>query len=468
MLLIPVLCLGQSITWNKTFDLDQQDFGYGIVQTNNGDYVLTGYTGSGEWPNLLVMKLDSNGDTIWSKIFADVGHSQGYSICKSPGNGYVVSGFTCENEYYWNYVMYILKIDENGDTVWSKKFGNGNTLARRVIPTLEGGYAVLGGNYAMSAVQIIILKLNELGEEEWTKIYSFNGSPYLMFSLEQSEDSSYILAGQRPSPGYNDIWLMKLDKFGDTLWTKTYGEQGIHESGYYALPATGGGYIISATRDIPNYPLNDMIFMKTNNDGNILWEKSYGGLSIQEPYVISQTLDYGYIACGRYYESSGPQGMYIIKLNYEGDTSWTQTYESSFLSYANDILQTEDFGYIVCGGVSEYPGVLRNIWVLKLNENGLVSEPENRLITYSRSLRNYPNPFYNYTNLEFDLSSVATEIDLAIYSVAGEKVKEIKFSNLQIGKNSVRINTSDFTPGIYYCTLKTNENTYTGRIIKML
>jgi hypothetical protein len=469
MLLIPILCLGQSITWNKTFDLGQQDFGYSIVQTNDGDYALTGYTGSGDWPNLLVMKLDSNGDTIWSKIYADVGHSQGFSICKSPDNGYVVSGFTCENENYWNYVMYILKIDENGDTVWSKKFGNGNTFARRVIPTFNGGYAVLGGNYAMFADQIIILKLNELGEEEWTKTYNFNGSPYLMYSLEQSEDSSYILAGRRPAQtGYDDIWLMKLDTFGDTLWTKTYGEQWIHESGYYALPATGGGYIITATRDIPNYPLNDLIFMKTNNDGNILWEKSYGGLSIKEAYVIRHTSDYGYIACGRYYESSGLQGMYIIKLSYEGDTSWTQTYESSFLSYANDIFQTEDFGYIVCGGVSEYPGVLRNIWVLKLNENGLVSEPENRLITYSRYLRNYPNPFNNYTNLEFDLSYIASEIDLAIYSVTGEKVKEIKFSNLQIGKNSVRINTSNFIPGIYYCTMKIKENIYTGRINKML
>lgn len=464
-LLIPLLCNSQTITWDKIYDLNQQDFGYGIVQTNDGDYVLTGYSGSNEWPNLLVMKLDCNGDTIWSKIFADVGHSHGFSICKSPDNGYVISGFTCDDEYYWNYVMYILKIDENGDTLWTKKFGNGNTFARRVIPTLDGGYAVLGGNYTFVATQVIILKLKESGEEQWAKIYNFNSSPNLMFSIEQSEDSNYILAGQRHAQtGYDDIWLMKLDKFGDTLWTKTYGEQGIHESGYYAVPAAGGGYIISAEKDSQ---LNEMIFIKTNFDGDILWEKTYGSLAIQEAYIMRHTIDYGYIACGRYYESSGPQGMYIIKLNYEGDTSWTQTYESSFLSYANDILQTEDLGYIVCGGVFEYPGVIRNIWVLKLDENGLVSEPENKLNTQSNTLRIYPSPFNNYTNLEFDLSSSEPELNVTIYSVSGEKVEEIKLSNLRNGRNSIRLETRNFKPGIYYCLMKTKENFYTARMIKM-
>jgi hypothetical protein len=467
LLLIPLLCNSQTITWDKIYDLNQQDFGYGIVQSNDGGYVLTGYTGGYEWPNLLVMKLDSNGDTIWSKIYADVGHSQGFSICKSPDNGYVVSGFTCENENYWNYVMYILKIDENGDTVWSKKFGNGNTFARRVIPTLDGGYAVLGGNYTFIATQVIFLKLKESGEEQWSKIYNFNSSPSLMFSIEQSVDSSYILAGRRPAQtGYDDIWLMKLDKFGDTLWTKTYGEQGIHESGYYALPATGGGYIISAKRDTPNY-LDELIFIKTNFDGDLLWEKSYGENISQVINVIRNTSDFGYIGTGSLQYNTGLIKVYIVKLNYQGDTLWTKLYPHEMLSSAFDIRQTNDQGYIVCGGTSNGTGFYRDIRVLKLNEFGLVSEPENKLNTQSNTLRIYPNPFNNYTNVEFDLSSSEPEINVMVYSVFGEKVEEFKLYNFCNGRNSIRIETRYFKPGIYYCLMKTNENIYTARMIKM-
>jgi len=133
LVLFPLYCLGQLITWDKTYELDLQDYGYSIVQANDGGYTLTGYTGDVNSPNLLVMNLASNGDTIWSKIFTDEGHSHGYSICPTTDSCYVVSGFTCNDEYYWNYVMYVLKLNAEGDIIWSKNFGNGSSFTTRPI-----------------------------------------------------------------------------------------------------------------------------------------------------------------------------------------------------------------------------------------------------------------------------------------------------------------------------------------------
>ena len=203
-----------------------------------------------------------------------------------------------------------------------------------------------------------------------------------MFSLEQSPDSSYILAGQKSAQtGYDDIWLMKLDMHGDTLWTKTYGDPTLHERGYYALPTQNGGYIVSATRDIPNYSLNDMIFMKLDNNGNILWEKSYGGNASQSACVIRNTTEYGFIAAGHYIKTGGPRGMYILKLNYQGDTLWTKVYNQNALSFAKDIQQTNDQGYIACGRKRASDELNSDAWLVKISPQGIVEWEE----TYEKS-----------------------------------------------------------------------------------
>lgn len=455
LLLFPLFCVGQTITWNKTFDLDLQDYGYGIVQTYDGGYVLTGYSGDYYWPNLLVMKLNSYGDTIWSKIFADEGHSHGFSICQTNDSGYVVSGFTCDNEYYWDYVMYVLKLNENGDTIWTKKYGNSNIIANRVIQTLDGNYTVLGVNYAFAFTQVVILKINDNGEEVWGKTYNFSTSthPQIIYSLEQSLDSSYILAGYTsPQPGFEDIWIVKLDKYGDTLWTKTYGSPSLHEIGYYALPTQNGGYVVNAMSG------NNMIFMKLDNNGNVLWEKSYEGALA---YVIRHTADNGFIAAGYY------NGMYIVKLNHQGDTLWTKVYNQNETSHARDIRQTDDLGYIVCGASVYNSWLYRDIWVLKLDESGFVKVSENKDNSDKIDLRNYPNPFQDYTIIEFESPANSPEVKLSIRNSVGIKIKEISITNINQGKNSIRFDSAELPAGIYYCLMETPAKTKTIKMIKI-
>lgn len=471
LILFPLCCIGQLITWDKTYDLDLQDYGYSIVQTDDGGYVLTGYTGDNYWPNLLVMKLTNNGDTVWNKVHGDIGHSQGFSICKATNGGFVVSGFTSETENYFDYRMYVLKLNEFGDTIWTRKMGTVNTVARRIIQTLDGSYVVLGSNYTFTATRVIISKLDNSGNELWLKTYNFDSSSInLMYSIEQSTDSNFILAGQKTKDnGNNDIWIMKLDKYGDSLWTNSYGESNFHEEGYYALPLQNGEYIVSATRKIPNYTLYDMLFLKLDNNGNLILEKSYGDWSTQIAFVLRSTADGELIASGYYNKTSGTSGMYVVKLNNQCDTIWTRVFHQNAVEFARDIHQTDDLGYIVCGGTSlTGSGSSLDIRVLKLDESGLVSTNETKSLTKSIYLKSFPNPFKDYTFLQFEIGHISSREKITIYNSKGNVIKEIPLSGiLSHGKNLVPIETFDWPSGVYYGILEMSSIKISSKMIKI-
>jgi len=470
LLLFPLFGNAQLITWDKTYNLNQQDYGYDIVQNFDGGYTLTGYTGGNHWTNLLVMKLTCNGDTIWTRVHADEGHSAGSSIVNTSDSGYIVTGFTSDSEMYTFYEMYILKLNHNGDTIWTKKYGGGNTIAFSVIQTLDGGYTILGSDYAFDLARVIILKLNENGEEEWGKTYIFNtsGYPHFVSSIEQNHDSSFILAGTKPQlNGLFDIWLMKLDKLGDSLWTKLYGEPDVCEYGTYALPVDAGGYIVSVQRDIPNSIKKDLVIMKLDDNGTFLWEKTYERNAIQGISFLKKTTDNDYVGAGYCNYINGGGGLYIVRFNNFGDTLWTRIYHQNAHSSARDIIQTDDLGFIVSGGSSNASGFYRDIRVLKLDESGLVQTKEAKEVTNNTYIRNFPNPFRDYTFLEFEIGNYDRDAKITIYNSNGLVIKEIPLTDIHKGKNTIRVDAFDLPAGIYYCTLKTSSAKVSSKMIKI-
>jgi hypothetical protein len=155
----------------------------------------------------------------------------------------------------------------------------------------------------------------------WTK--NFGGvSADIGFSVQQTADKGFILTGLTESfgSGLADIWLLKTDSSGDTLWTKTFGGSN-NEWGKAVRQTTDGGYVLVGWTESYGAGDKDAWLIKTNELGDTLWTKTYGGINWDKCFCVQQTSDGGYILTGET-ESFGAGNMdvWLIKTNELGDT----------------------------------------------------------------------------------------------------------------------------------------------------
>ena len=443
----------QYITWNRTIDIGQQDYGNGVLQTEDGGYMITGYTGGYYDPDLLICRLDPYGDTLWTKICNDEGHSTGYSIVQAE-NGYIISGFTSPTENYWNYRVYVLKVDADGDTVWTKKFGTENRYSPAIIKTQDDNYVLLGCSYAFTSLSYDLIKLDEDGTILWSDTYSWPWGLTLVNSLEECPDGDFILSGEALcSTFHSSMMITKVGSTGDSLWTKYYYGDTSNARAVYALPLDNEELLICGTEDIPNYQVNKLRFIKVDGIGNIIWEKEY--YQWGDYYYISKvrkTDEDFYLVSGRLQHH-----MFLMKTDINCDSIWTKIFQQDVTSRANDARETDDGGIIVCGGSAAYTGASSNIWVLKLDKDGLVAMPEFTVPTQNRILYNFPNPFTNGTTIAFSLDQPEEKILFSVFDLKGKVVYQKNLLNSIRGINFFDPHTGDLPNGMLFYSVEGNS-----------
>jgi len=205
---------------------------------------------------------------------------------------------------------------------------------------------------------------------QWAKTYGGEGSEDGN-SIQQTVDGGYIVAGSASSFGagggvFGDIWVLKLSSEGDIEWQKTYG--GIEDDSAASIqPTIDRGYIVAGWTNSFGAGEDDIWVLKLSSDGNIEWQKNYGSGGANS---IQQTIDGGYIVAG--WINNFPadyDDIWVLKLSSEGDIEWQKTYGGSEDDSARSIQPTIDGGYIVAGSTSSF-GVGPECWVLKLSSVG--------------------------------------------------------------------------------------------------
>ncbi|RLI80952.1 MAG: hypothetical protein DRP01_11435, partial [Archaeoglobales archaeon] len=257
---------------------------------------------------------------------------------------------------------------------WAITYGGSDwDEALLIQETDDGGYIVAGSTESFGAGgDFWVLKLNENGNVEWQKTYG--GSDYdRAESIQQTDDGGYIVAGSTYSfgAGWSDFWVLKLDEDGNVEWQKTYGGSGWDEA-YSIQQTSDGGYIVAGVTDSFGAG-GDFWILKLNESGYIEWQKTYGGSDYDYAWYIQQTNDGGYIVAG--YTKSFGAGYYdfwVLKLNESGYIEWQKTYGGSSDDFAKSIQQTDDGGYIVAGFTGSFGAGGGDFWILKLNESGNV------------------------------------------------------------------------------------------------
>ena len=255
-----------NIEWEQTFGSDQDDIGYSLEQTNDGGLVLAGYTFETENSGGLLIKTDSNGDIIWNRYFNDA--SWIHSVQQTNDGGFILAGMT--NDMGSGLDDFILiKTDSNGLEEWSYPYGgSAHDIARCVSQTSDGGYIIAGQTNSFgNAMEGWIVKTDANGVEEWNQTFG-SSSNDAFNAIDLTDDNGFIITGYKGITGsiYEDGWLVKINVNGDLDWEQTYQFTDL-TIGYSVNQTIDQGFVIAGTSH--SGADNDILIFKTDDEGNI-------------------------------------------------------------------------------------------------------------------------------------------------------------------------------------------------------
>ena len=350
-----------------------------------------------------------------------------YSAQETQDGGYILTGCV-DCGFGIGKKVFLIKTDSLGDTLWTKTYGD-TTLFQRgysVIETQDGGYIIAGVMGLMPIWDVYVIKTDSQGDTLWTKTYG--GSSWDEgHSIQETQDEGYIIAGWTKSfgPGDSDVYLIKTDSLGTTLWENTYGSSG-SEWGHFVQVTSDGGYIVTGCTDCQSAPTPNVYLIRANPWGFPLWERNFGG----------------------------PRK-----------------------AVGNSVQQTSDGGFIIIGWIGDFPN--RDVYLIKTDSLGNVvvgieeTNNEYRIPNFEfRLLQNHPNPFYTTTLIHYSIpvdsrqQTVDRIVSLKIYDMTGRFVETLVDEVQKPGFYQIPI-TSDQFPGsgIYFYRLKSGEFISTKKLI---
>ncbi|MFB3166589.1 PKD domain-containing protein [Neobacillus sp. 179-C4.2 HS] len=348
---------GPEIEWEKIYGGDISDVGFSVQQTKDGGYITAGLTnsyGAGSF-DVYLIKTDKFGRLEWEKTFGGTSYDTAMSVQQTTDGGYIIGGHT-ESFGVGKYDFYLIKTDDAGNKQWEKTFGgNENDIGYSVKQTKDGGYVISGftNSYGKGSYDVYLIKTDKNGNIQWEKTYGGTNDD-ISHAVQQTKDGGYVLTGITNSFGTGDydVYFIKTDEFGNTQWEKIFGGSSYDEA-YSVQQTTDGGYIISGQTDSYGAGYNDFYLIKTDETGNIQWEKTYGGNYPDFAQAVQQTTDGGYIMTG----STGSFGLYgnnvyIVKTDGDGNLQWEKITEGNS-GYGYSIQQTTDGGYVIAGYASD-------------------------------------------------------------------------------------------------------------------
>ena len=330
----------KTLQWSKTYGGSENDRGHAIVQTQDGGLAVLGFSDSNDQDvsnnnglkDYWLAKLSANGTLQWQKSFGYAGIDTGYAIITTADQGFLITG--------------VLDVTASGGE------GNSRTNAKHA-----------GGDYWA-------IKLNASGDKEWSQYYGgfFTDTPY---GVIQTEDHGFIMVGSSDSEdvdisnniGSYDFWVVRTSASGDIVWEKNFGGTEIDEA-RSITPSNDGNYMIvgdTRSSDVNvsnNYGLADLWLIKITPEGELLWEKSYGGSGFDVGRSIKKTQENHFIIAGssrslngHLTNNYGQNDAWVIKINSQGAIAWQKTIGGSQIDFFYDIAQLND-GSIVAVGES--------------------------------------------------------------------------------------------------------------------
>jgi hypothetical protein len=323
-----------NMIWSKRFGGAGTEYGNACTETEDG-YLILGYTtsfGAGS-KDLYLLRIDDEGNEVWSKTFGGVSWDVGTALCQAGENRYFVCGFT-HSFGYSEEDIYVLKIDGQGNTIWSKTFSGWRIdMANSVHATDDGGCVIAASSGSHSAnTDFYLAKIDAAGEKEWSKSYNAPGEHGHGFDWckgsSAAADGGWILTGYSDCNDMMDVVVVKTDSLGDEQWLTSFGNKPFYEYGNAVCQVADGGYVIAGMTKAMVRPTeynkrtydNDIYLAKLNAEGAIVWDKTIGGQGAEWANAVHMSPDGDFLMVG--HSDGGAAGsLDVLLIRIEGSAA---------------------------------------------------------------------------------------------------------------------------------------------------
>lgn len=365
------------IKWSKTFGGIGDDEGYFVLSTNDGGCIVLGYTKTeyNEFTDIYLIKIDENGDKEWDKTYGGDGSEYGKAMLKLD-NGYVIAG-TSNSEGFgeFDYNAWLIKIDLSGNILWNKTYGGiYEDSANSIVETQNGDYIITGSKYSYSSrdLDLWVFKVNKTGDTIWSK--TFGGTGFDEGRSIVQADDGYVITGETNSysknDDYSDAWLLKVNTTGDHVWNKTFDGLGFNDLFNQIIETDSGFIIVGHTQNITltfwaEYYSNGYIVI-TDENGETLSERIFE--DDEETGISSvEKADDGYIVTGYIGPYGTGEGDIIVeKIDNIGNRIWLKNYGGDYSDAGVWIDRGTGNNYFVTG-YQDFQGTgFKDLWLAKL------------------------------------------------------------------------------------------------------
>jgi hypothetical protein len=291
---------------------------------------------------------------------------------ETSDGGFIISGAG----YSGTNSAIVMKLNSTGDIVWQRHFGGQNLdYATSILELADGSFVFTGftASYSYSITDMWLVKLNAAGSTLWQKTVALDFTQFGS-ALKQTSDGGFIVAGQTASGSYlYDLWVVKFDSSGAVLWQKKYGGD---ERDYAQdiIQTSDGGYIVVGSTESFGAGDEDAWILKLGGTGDVHWQKSIGGTIDDRFNAIQPTIDGAYIIAGET-ESFGVWGnedTWLVKIDGSGNLLWQKTYGDIRDETGRSIEQLLNGTFLVAGQTRSFGNGGRQAFLLKLDQNGNV------------------------------------------------------------------------------------------------
>lgn len=306
-------------TWTRIYGGSGYEVGHWVEQTSDGGYAIVGSSMDSfeDDEDILLIRTDADGDTVWTRTYGGWGNDVGRCL-KEVAGGYVLAGTTSSFGAGPHDIL-VLRIGADGDSLWMRTFGGtGADYGYSLELAGQGGLVVAGytNSFGAGGYDIYLVKIDPSGNKIWARTYGGTAND-VGLSVERSL-SGYVVAGNTSSfgAGAMDAFLVGTDADGGALWTKTYG--GSANDAAWSVEGAGNGYIIAGYTESYGAGQTDVYVLRTDPLGDTLWTKTYGSDWVDCGYCAQLAApDSGYIIVGTVGHWEWGDDIWLIKM---GDT----------------------------------------------------------------------------------------------------------------------------------------------------
>ncbi len=357
--------------WSQLYGGFEEDDCNDVIALSGGGYALIGYTDISPAPytDIYILGTDGNGNQLWSNTFGGVYDDKGISGAECSTGGLIISGYIQDTMSYSESDIILIRTSNTGTHLWNKTFGGVNEeKVGAVIECSGGGFILVGDttSFGAGSCDVWLIRTDASGNLLWDVTF---GGYYedRGYDIVECSDGGFAVLGYTYSSSTRsyDLWLIRTDASGNLLWSKTYGSDRF-ETSRGLVECAGGGFAITGTKYTASSS-GDIWLLRTDATGNLLWDEFYGGSDWENSDDLIECSDGGFAITGetRSYGSGGLD-LWVIRTNNLGECLWTKSYGGVSSDYSGGIVEVGAGGFVVAGGYTTLSTSDRDVWLLHI------------------------------------------------------------------------------------------------------